>query len=100
MHVPWSELTEARSISEGRPAQVQESLRPVWDGLSEHTKRTALDHLEVVQEIVTGYRDGHQALARPGEPRSPFGEGFGLSETARCEARAPERSGFLRSRPA
>jgi putative transposase len=42
----------------------------------------------VVQEIVTGYRDGHRDLARNDEPRSPFGPGFGVSESRRCEVMA------------
>lgn len=88
MQVQWSELTEVRSISDGRITRVQESLRPLWDGLPDDAKRTALDRLEVVQEIVTGYRDGHRELARHGEPRSPFGDGFGLSESARCSIMA------------
>jgi hypothetical protein len=56
----------------------------MWDGLDEDIRNTALTKLEVVQEILTGYRDGHPAFAREGEPRSPFGPGFGVSESKRC----------------
>ena len=86
--VGWADLTYARTIQDGQVAAVSEPLRPLWDALDDSAKTVALNRLEVVQEIQTGYRDGHPKLARPGEPRSPFGEGFGVSESRRCEAMA------------
>ena len=43
----------------GAIAPIRPALRPYWDGLSEETRRAALDKLEIVHEILTGYRDGH-----------------------------------------
>ena len=88
LHVDWPELAEVRLVVDGDVAPIRPALRPYWDGLSEETRRAALDKLEIVQEILTGYRDGHAELARDGEPRPPFGEGFGVSEAARCRAMA------------
>jgi len=88
LHVDWPELAEVRVVADGDVAPIRPALRPYWDGLSEETRRAALDKLEIVQEILTGYRDGHAELAREGEPRPPFGEGFGVSEAARCRAMA------------
>jgi putative transposase len=65
-----------------------DALRPLWDAIDENARTAALDRLEVVQEILTGYREGHRELTREGEPRYPFGPGFGVSETRRCEVMA------------
>lgn len=86
--IEWPELATARGVVDGEAMPIGELLRPTWDGLSVEARRTALFRLEVVQEIHTGYRDGHPELARPGEPREPFGVGAGLSETRRCEVMA------------
>lgn len=88
LHVDWPELAEVRVVADGDVAPIRPALRPYWDGLSEEARRVALDKLEIVQEVLTGFRDGHAELARAGEPRPPFGEGFGLSEAARCRAMA------------
>lgn len=85
--VDWAQVTTVRNVVDGAAAPVGRALRPVWDALSDSAKRTALFRLEVVQEIVTGYRDGHPELARPGEPRLPFGD-TDVSETRRCEIMA------------
>lgn len=86
--IEWPQLATARGVVDGAAMPIGELLQPTWDGLSEEAKRTALFRLEVVQEIHTGYRDGHPELARAGEPREPFGVGAGLSETRRCEVMA------------
>lgn len=88
LHVDWPELAEVRAVANGDVTPVRPALRPYWDGLSAETRRATLDKLEVVQEVLTGYRDGHVELAREGEPRPPFGEGYGASEAARCRAMA------------
>lgn len=88
MLIEWPQLATARGVVDGEAVPIGELLRPTWDGLSEDAKRTALFRLEVVQEIHTGYRDGHPELARTGEPREPFGAGSGFSETRRCEVMA------------
>ena len=64
LHVDWPELAEVRVVVDGDVAPIRPALRPYWDGLSEETRRAALDKLEIVQEILTGYRDGHAELAR------------------------------------
>ncbi len=87
-HVSWQGLPMARAIDEGQVAALTEPLRPLWDVLDDKAKGVALRRLEVVQEVITGYRDGHHELAREGEPRSPFGPGFGVSESRRCTAMA------------
>ena len=84
----WAQLSTIRAINGGVPEMLAGWLRPLWDGLTDGVKNDALTRLEVVQEIVTGYRDGHPALAREGEPRSPFGPGFGVSEARRCAVMA------------
>lgn len=86
--IGWPDEAAVREITQGAMAPLAEALRPLWDALDDNAKRVALDRLEVVQEILTGYRDGHRELARKGEPRYPFGPGFGLSESRRCEAMA------------
>lgn len=87
-HVGWPDLIMVREIHDGQVAVLAEPLRPLWDALDDNTRSATLDRVEIVQEILTGYRDGHPALARPGEPRPPFGPGFGVSESRRCEAMA------------
>ena len=89
-HVSWTELSTVRSIDDGCVAALTEPLQPVWDGLDEDIRNIAITKLEVVQEILTGYRDGHPAFAREGEPRSPFGPGFGVSESKRCTEMAKQ----------
>lgn len=86
--VGWPDLNAIRVVRDGEVVALAEPLRPMWDVLDDRARNVALLRLEVVQEILTGYRDGHRELARPGEPRSPFGEGFGLSESRRCTAMA------------
>jgi putative transposase len=86
--VGWPDPAMVREIRRGEVAPLTEALRPLWDAVDDKAKRAALDRLEVVQEILTGYRDGHRELAREGEPRCPFGPGFGMSESRRCEVMA------------
>ncbi|OPX11848.1 integrase [Mycobacterium sp. AT1] len=86
--IGWEVLSTARAIKDGQVAALTEPLRPLWDGLDDHAREIALNRLEIVQEIMTGYRDGHPELARPGEPRPPFGPFFGMSESRRCFAMA------------
>jgi len=86
--VRWDELTTIRGIADGQISALCDPLRPVWDTLDTDARNVALGRLEVVQEILTGYRNGHPEWARPGEPFFPFGPGFGASESRRCEAMA------------
>lgn len=86
--INFGELTEARQMDDGRVAASSAVLQPLWDALSVGAREAALFKLEVVQEVLTGYRDGHPDLARPGEPRYPFGAHSGVSETARADAMA------------
>jgi putative transposase len=84
--VKWDDIPVVRSIEDGQPVALSELLRPLWDSLDEEARELALNKLEVVQEILTGYRDGHPELKRPGEPNPPFGPGFGVSEAKRASA--------------
>lgn len=88
VHVEWDDLRGVRNIQNGGVAALTEPLRPLWDTLDDAAREIALNRLEVVQEILTGYRDGHPELKRPDEPRPPFGEGFGVSESRRASAMA------------
>jgi putative transposase len=82
--ISWADLGTLRSIEDGIAEALSDPIQPVWDGLDEAIRSAALTRLEIVQEILTGYRDGHPAFAREGEPRSPFGPGYGVSEHKRC----------------
>jgi len=64
------------------------SIQPWWNSLSPEIKAEVRLKLEVVFEVLTGYRDGHPLMAREGEPFYPFGEGFDASLTQRIEAMA------------
>ncbi|WP_234821111.1 leucine zipper domain-containing protein [Mycobacteroides abscessus] len=87
-HWLWVQLPAIQSIHEGQVDALSPALRPLWDSLDDSAREVTLWRLEIVQEIETGYRDGHPELARPGEPRRPFGPGFGLAVSRRCEAMA------------
>ena len=86
--VAWSDLTEIRAICDGCLAPAVGSLRPLLDSLSDNAKAVMMLRLEVVQEVTTGFRDGHPRFRREGEPHEPFGEGFGVALYKRCEAMA------------
>lgn len=81
-------ISECRAITDGSITKVASTLRPLWDSLPDRVRQATELKLEIVLEIVTGYRDGHHLLARTGEPRYPFGEGHGVSESRRCEEMA------------
>lgn len=83
-HIPWTDVSLALEVNDGEIAAMTESLRPRWDGLDEDVKDQALFKLSVVQEVLTGYCEGHAALAREGEPRAPFGPNSTMSESRRC----------------
>lgn len=87
-HQDWSRLTNIQNIVDGRPVVLTPLLQPLWASLDGKARELALNKLEVVQEILTGYRDGHPELRRAGEPHPPFGPGFGVSEAQRAEAMA------------
>ena len=84
--VPYAELDGVR-IRKGQAPPTTTALEPWWSGLPGPIRRDALDKLEVIQEILTGYRWGHPRLAQPGEPYLPVSDP-GLSETQRCRAMA------------
>jgi putative transposase len=86
--VEFDQVSEIRLIRDGEVAVLVEPLRPLWDALGDKAKQDTLFKLEVVEEIATGYRYGHPEFKREGEPRHPFGEGFGASESQRCAAMA------------
>ena len=82
-HPPLHRGRHCRSAERTDAASVGRSRRG-------HPLRRITPTSEIVQEIITGYRDGHPAFAREGEPRSPFGPGFGVSEHKRCIAMAKQ----------
>lgn len=67
-----------------RAAGIQIGLQPWWDSLTKDVRSEAIERLEIVQLVMTGYREGHEALARPGEPEWPFGP-YGESLRIRSE---------------
>lgn len=77
-HFRWDALPVVREVRDGVPSILAPALRPLWDSLDDDARSVALNRLEVVQELVTGYRDGHPEFRRPGEPQPPFGDGFGV----------------------
>lgn len=83
----YADIDSIRILENGEVSALCEPLRPRWDALSGEAREAALFKLGIVQEILTGYRDGHRALARPSEPRPPFGPS-GASESQRCTAMA------------
>lgn len=70
--VSWAEIGEARGIHGAYVDAVAPSMSAMWEGLPAEAKDEALDRLEVVLTILTGYSRGHAALARPGEPFTDF----------------------------
>jgi putative transposase len=84
--VPYGEFAGV-GVTDGTAALTLKSLEPWWSGLSEPVRRRALDILEVVLEVLTGYRWGDPRLAQPGEPFPPFGD-QGTSIKRRCERMA------------
>ena len=90
-HVPWSDLAP-QPIIDGEPQAGHSSLEPWWSSLDESARAEALVRMEVVLEILTGYRYGLRELAQPGEPFVPFGPGFGVSERQRVQAMARQLS--------
>lgn len=85
--VSYADLGEVEARDEdGHRYAVHTALLPEWDALSEANKQVVLERLEVVLEILTGYRYGSPALARHGEPQAVFDPGRSLK--ARCESMA------------
>lgn len=85
---PWDCLPTLQNTYYTDAVALMEPLRPLWDRLHDHVRQQALERLEIVQEILTGFREGHPEFSRPGEPRYPFGPDFGVSESRRCSAMA------------
>jgi hypothetical protein len=86
VEVPPGELTQLRA-DDGRPGTGVAPLEPWWSGLPPTVRQQALERVEVVQEIRTGYRWGHWRLAQEGEPFSPFGDPT-VSLAERCRQMA------------
>lgn len=85
---PWLELPTIQNTDSTGAVALVEPLRPLWDRLPDYVRQQTLERLEIVQEIWTGFREGHPELARAGEPRYPFGPDFGESESRCCAAMA------------
>lgn len=89
--VRWDQL-EARETDETGVQGVHLALEPWWSSLPMAARLEALARLEVVLELLTGYRDGLADFARPGEPFHPFGDGYGASLTVRIRRMARQLS--------
>lgn len=84
--IPYGEVTGCRVVNGQVEASI-DALEPWWSGLPEPVRQSALVLLEVVMEILTGYRWGHRRFAQPGEPFPPFGD-TDTSIYQRCERMA------------
>lgn len=82
--VAWTDLVPFASLHPDGERAIQRQLSPWWELLPEAARQEALDRLEVVMEIMTGFRDGLVELAREGEPFAPYGEWYGASLHQRC----------------
>jgi len=80
------------AITDSSVQAVHISVEPWWSSLDSATHTDALFRLEVVLEILTGYREGHVQLAQPGEPFFPFGSGYGKSLHQRTRTMAEQLS--------
>lgn len=96
LHVPWQDLA-VTTVVDGKAQATHDSLEPWWSSLDQSARAEALVRLEVVLEILTGYRYGLPELAQRGEPYPPFGPGFGASMNVRVQAMAHHLS-FERER--
>ncbi|WP_446666614.1 hypothetical protein [Flexivirga sp. B27] len=90
-HIRWDHLTVQPVTADGIAA-IHTALEPWWSSLDEAIQRETMVKLEVVLEVLTGYRDGIPELAHEGEPFYPFGEAFGVSVTRRTKAMARQLS--------
>lgn len=91
LSVRWDRLV-VRKVDGAAVQSVHVSLEPWWSSLDDAMRRQALLKLEVVMEVLTGYRSGLPELARPGEPFHPFGPGYGQSLTQQVKAIARQLS--------
>lgn len=81
----WSDLS-LQEFADGKVQPVHQSMEPWWSSLDHAAREEALFRLEVVLEILTGYRQGLPELAEPGEPAHPFGPGYGVTLRQRVAA--------------
>lgn len=95
LSVRWDRLV-LRKVDGAAAQSVHASLEPWWSSLDDGTRRQALLKLEVVMEILTGYRSGLPEVALPEEPFTPFGPGYGESLDRRIRAMSRQLS-FERS---
>ncbi|MCE1179880.1 MAG: hypothetical protein LWW86_12755 [Micrococcales bacterium] len=86
--VSWQDVQPAREILDGRVDAIAEPLASTFASLSLDGQQEALDRQEVVLTILTGYANGHAALARPGEPFTAFDPVNGLSNARKFAAMA------------
>lgn len=82
--VAWTDLAPVAALHPDGERAVHRQLSPWWEMLPAVARQEALERLEVVMEITTGFRDGLIELARDGEPFSPYGDSYGASLHQRC----------------
>lgn len=90
--VAWIDLIPIAPVTEDGVRTIHRQLSPWWEMLPKDARQEALTRLEVVLEILTGFRDGLAELARDGEPFDPYGPIFGGSLKSRCIRMAAELS--------
>lgn len=89
-HVPWTELKAFPSFHPDGERAVHQALSPWWEMLPEDARQVARVRLQIVQEVLTGFREGCLELARDGEPFWPFGETYGATLEQRYEHMAAQ----------
>lgn len=70
---------EVRAFEASGVQAAHQALTPWWLALEPTARELALFRLEVVQELLTGFRNGWPSEAHPGEPFHPYGPGFGAT---------------------
>ncbi len=86
--VEWPDLRTIQPIDSTNPAEPDppalRGFAEVWTRLSGPARTEAMWKLAIVQELMTGYRNGHQILAVEGEPSDLFDPTLGSSVAERA----------------
>lgn len=90
-HLPFTELA-VRGMDKAGVQAIHQPVTAWWAGLKQQTKTRAMAKLEIVLEILTGYRCGWPCESHPGEPFVPFGPGHGASRHQQALAMALQLS--------
>lgn len=85
--VPYESLGRVSGPS-GGPFSIESGLASWWTSLRPPHRAVVQHRLEVVQEILTGFRFGRPERALEGEPRHPFGPSSSTSRAVQCRVMA------------